>query len=120
MKEKFGEMVKNARGKESLNKVSNDLNISAAYLCDIEKGYRFPSKELLDKMFKRLKIDGIEKNKMYDLVAIESPKKIAVSYDIAEYIMQNQELREFIRIAKIKNIKNSYWKNIREELEVKG
>lgn len=117
---KFGELVKKYRGKKSLKKLSDEIGISAPYLSDIENGNRFPSKDKLDKLVQIFNLQDKEKDKFYDLVAKESPNKYKVSGDIAEYIMKNEFLRNFIRIAKEKKMDNSYWKNKIKELESEG
>ena len=117
MSKKFGELVKEYRGKKSLKKLADEIGISAPYLSDIENGNRFPSKDKLDKLVHIFNLHDKEKDKFYDLVAKESPNKYKVSGDIAEYIMKNEFLRNFIRIAKEKKLDNSYWKNKIKELE---
>ena len=117
MNKKFGELVKEYRGAKSLKKLGDEIGISAAYLSDIENGNRFPSKEKLDKFIKAFNLKDDEKDRFYDLVAKESPNKYKVSGDIAEYIMKNEFLRNFIRIAKDKKLDNSYWKSKIKELE---
>lgn len=117
MNKKFGELVKQYRGKTSLKKLADEIGISAPYLSDIENGNRFPSKDKLDKMIHTFNLEGKDKDNFYDLVAKESPSRYKVSGDIAEYIMKNECLRNFIRIAKEKKLNNSYWKNKIKELE---
>lgn len=117
MNKKFGELVKQYRGKKSLKKLGDEIGISAVYLSDIENGNRFPSKDKLDKLVEIFELKDKEKDNFYDLVAKESPNKYKVSGDIAEYIMKNEHLRNFIRVAKEKNLDNLYWKNKIKELE---
>ena len=117
MSKKFGELVKEYRGKKTLKELGDEIGISSAYLSDIEKGNRFPSKDKLDKLIKIFGLKDKKKDNFYDLVAKESPNKYKVSGDIAEYIMKNEYLRNFIRVAKEKKLDNSYWKNKTEELE---
>lgn len=117
MNKKIGKLVKEYRGSKSLKKLGNEIGISAAYLSDIENGNRFPSKEKLDKFIKAFNLKDDEKDRFYDLVAKESSNKYKVSGDIAEYIMKNEFLRNFIRIAKDKKLDNSYWKSKIKELE---
>lgn len=117
MNKKFGELVKKYRGKKTLKEIGDEIGISVAYLSDIEKGNRFPSKDKLDKLIEVFNLKNEEKDKLYDLVAKESPNKYKVSEDIAEYIMKNEYLRNFIRIAKEKKLDNSFWKNKAKELK---
>ena len=89
MSKKFGELVKEYRGKKTLKDLGDEIGISSAYLSDIEKGNRFPSKDKLDKLIKAFDLKDKKKDIFYDLVAKESPNKYKVSGDIAEYIMKN-------------------------------
>lgn len=117
MSKKFGELVKKYRGKKTLKELGDKIGITSAYLSDIEKGNRFPSKDKLDRLIKVLNLKDNEKDVFYDLAAKESPNKYKVSGDIAEYIMKNEYLRNFIRVAKEKKLDNLYWKNKIKELE---
>ena len=117
MGKKFGELVKEYRGQKTLKELGDEIGISSAYLSDIEKGNRFPSKDKLDKLIKVFDLKDKKKDIFYDLVAKESPNKYKVSGDIAEYIMKNESLRNFIRVAKDKKLDNLYWKNKTKEFE---
>ncbi len=117
MSKKFGELVKEYRGKKTLKELGSEIGITSAYLSDIEKGNRFPSKDKLDKLIDVFNLKNEEKDKFYDLVAKESPNKYKVSGDIAEYIMKNEHLRNFIRVAKEKKLDNLYWRDKIKELE---
>ena len=117
MSKKFGELVREYRGKKTLKELGDEMGITPAYLSDIEKGNRFPSEDKLDKLIKVFELRDKKKNNFYDLVAKESKNKYKVSGDIAEYIMKNEYLRNFIRIAKEKKLDNLYWKDKIKELE---
>ncbi|MEE0866613.1 MAG: helix-turn-helix transcriptional regulator [Clostridia bacterium] len=117
MSKKFGELVKEYRGKKTLKELGDEIGITAAYLSDIEKGNRFPSEDKLKKLIKIFDLKDEKQDNFYDLVAEESPNKYKVSGDIAEYIMKNQYLRNFIRVAKNKKLGNLYWKSKLKELE---
>ena len=118
MNKKFGDLVKQYRGNKTLKELGYEIGITAAYLSDIEKGNRFPSKRVLDKFIDIFKLDGEEKNIFYDTVAKESPNNYEVSSDIAEYIMENEMLRKFIRVAQKKNVDKLFWNRITKELEL--
>ena len=120
MSKKFGELVREYRGKKTLKEIGDEIGITPAYLSDIEKGNRFPSEDKLDKLIKVFELRDKKKNNFYDLVAKESKNKYKVSGDIAEYIMKNEYLRNFIRIAKEKKLDNLYWKDKIKELEREG
>lgn len=117
MKKKFGELVKQYRGNKTLKVLGDEIGVTAAYLSDIEKGNRFPSKNITDKFIDIFKLEGEERNSFYDAVAKESSNNYKVSGDIAEYIMENELLRKFIRIAQNKKVDKNYWKKITKELE---
>lgn len=117
MSKKFGELVRKYRGNRTLKDLASQIGITPAYLSDIEKGNRFPAKEKLDKIIKVFNLSKEEEEKFYDMVATESQNKYKVSEDIAEYIMRNKYLRNFIRIAKEKNLDKFYWENKIKELE---
>jgi len=124
MANKFGDILKQAREngeiKMTASYLAKKLKITPAYLCDLEKGNRFPSKELLDNIVKELKFEGKEKYKIYDLVAIESSKGKYVSKDISKYIMENDKLRLVIRLAMNKNMNNSYWNKVVKAINNEG
>lgn len=120
MNQSFGELVKKYRKGKSLKKLGDEIGITASYLSDIEKGNRFPSKKVLDEFIQVFQLKGKEKNQFYDLVAQECPNNYKVSDDIALYIMQNEQLRNFIRIAQEKNLNNKYWNNLIRSIEVEG
>lgn len=83
--------------------------ITPPYLNDIEKGKRMPSFEVLNKLAKELKLDEQDIYRLFDLAVDESKGK--VSYDIAEYIMDNDDLRQCIRHV-IKMNDNTIWKDL--------
>jgi transcriptional regulator with XRE-family HTH domain len=117
MSKKFGELVREYRGRKTLRELGDLIGITSAYLSDIEKGNRLPSKDKLDKLIEVFDLKDEKKDQFYDLAAKESPNKYKVSGDIAEYIMKNEYLRNFIRVAKEKQLDNIYWKNKIKELE---
>ena len=117
MSKKFGDLVKEYRGEKTLKELGNEIGVTAAYLSDIEKGNRFPSEDKLEKLIKVFDLKDEKEDTFYDLVAEENPNRYKVSVDIAEYIMQNQYLRNFIRVAKNKKLGNLYWKNKLKEIE---
>ena len=63
------------------------------------------------------KLEEQEIYQLFDLAVSDSKGK--VSYDIAEYIMSNDELRQCIRFA-IKNKDDVVWKNLLNEINQEG
>ena len=63
--------------------------VTPAYMNDIEKSKRIPSSEVLTRIAMKLKLDEKEVYQLFDLAVDDNKGK--VSYDIAEYIMNNDE-----------------------------
>lgn len=95
--------------KMSSRKLALACEITPPYLNDIEKGKRIPSFEVLSKLANELKLEEQDIYKLFDLAVDESKGK--VSYDIAEYIMDNDDLRQCIRHV-IKMNDNAIWKEL--------
>ena len=88
------------------------LNISAVYMCDIEKGRRALPDDLLPKVAEILLLTEEEKTQMYDLVAMS---KNTVSVDICEYIMNKDIVRKVIRTAIKNDIPDDAWEAFYEQ-----
>lgn len=101
----FGQSLRFIREdkKMKIRKIANEVNKTATYISDIERGNnKPPEKELMEKIFDALELQSMEiKCYLYDLAAIERGR---VSLDIAEYIMENSNLRDAIRLVQRKNI----------------
>lgn len=100
----FGELLREIRTaqKIAIRKVAKEVELTPAYISDIERGNNKPPKqELIDGIANALNIQETEvRYYLYDLAAIE---RGGVSGDIAEYIMGNSNLRMTIRMAQRKN-----------------
>ena len=100
----FGESLRKIREDQELaiRKVAKEVDMTPTYISDIERGNnKPPKKELIEKIASALKIQETEvKDYLYDLAAIE---RGGVSGDIAEYIMENSNLRMAIRMVQRKN-----------------
>ncbi len=92
--------------------LSKALNISAVYMCDIEKGRRTLPDDLLPKVAEILLLTEEEKTQMYDLVAMS---KNTVSVDICEYIMNKDIVRKVIRTAIKNDIPDDAWEAFFEQ-----
>ncbi len=113
----LGKLLNEERKKKILNanQFSKKINISSAHLSDIEKGNRLPSKELVEKIIKELGLKEKEE-KIYDLLALESNNEKKIPVDVSQYIIRNKQVQNIIRIAKNKNLKSDFWKNIEEKI----
>lgn len=93
------------------------LGISQVYMCDIEKGRRRISEALLPRLAELLQLSEEESYEMYDLAA---QAKNTVSADIAEYIMQNDIIRRFIRTAQKIGVSDDMWQEFIAQIIVHG
>ena len=73
-------------------------DITPPYMNDIEKNKRIPSFDVLTKLAKELVLKEQDIYQLFDLAVDDNKGK--VSYDIAEYIMNNDELRQCNRYKK--------------------
>lgn len=106
-KEKLGEYIKKKRKNIiSSRQLALKCGVSPAYMVDIEKDKRVPRLEILNKVSEILKLTDKERHYLLDLAAYGVSNR--VSYDIAEYIMENSGLRECIREA-MKKGKDDVW-----------
>ncbi|MDR3565537.1 MAG: helix-turn-helix transcriptional regulator [Negativicutes bacterium] len=116
---KFGEYVAKRRLDLgiTLRGMADRLEITAAYLSDIEKGRRNPpDKTLLEKMTVELMITGDAKNLLFDLAG-EGRKE--VSADLPDYIMTSDVVRAALRTAKGVATEDD-WQQFIKKLQEKG
>ncbi len=100
----FGKSIRiiRERKKFTIRKVASEVRKTPTYISDIERGNnKPPEKELMEKIFEALELQHMDTRcYLYDQAAIERGK---VSWDIAEYIMGNSNLRKAIRMVQRKN-----------------
>lgn len=116
---KFGEYIAKRRIDLgiTLRGMADRLEITAAYLSDIEKGRRNPpDKTLLEKMTAELMITGDAKNLLFDLAG-EGRKE--VSADLPDYIMTSDVVRAALRTAKGVATEDD-WQQFIKKLQEKG
>lgn len=118
MQGEFGEFIKQRRKSQgiTLRGMAEGLDIAPAFMCDIEKGHRYPpNKEKLYEMARILQLNEEETNMMFDLAARE--RENYVSQDISGYIMSNDKARVALRLAHNNNTSDKTWQRIIEILE---
>lgn len=100
MNESLGEYIvflrKNKLNIDVSRQMAEKLEITAQYMHDIENNNRVPSEKILKRMEKVFNLKQDEKEKMYDLASV-SYKEKKVPVDIANYIIENSEIRSKIR-----------------------
>lgn len=114
----FGEFIKEKRSAigMTLRGLAASLDIAPAFMSDIEKGHRYPpNKEKLYEMARILRLSEEDTNTMFDLAAKE--RENAVSPDLPEYIMNNENVRVALRMARDKGASNAAWQKVIEILE---
>ena len=101
-RDKFGVFV-NIRRKELgilLKEFACELNLTPAYITDIEKGNRAAPQKHLEKMIDILKIEDDEVEFFYDLAGCSHSNW----QEINEYLSKTPNARKAIRLARDKNI----------------
>ena len=92
----------------SARQLAISLDISAVYMCDIEKDWRPVPEDMLEKIPGLLCLNENEINLMYDLAA---KSRNAVSADLPEYIMEKDIVRAALRTAKKHNVTDKQWED---------
>lgn len=111
----FGDYIKSRRvvlGK-SIRRLALELDITPAYLSDIEKGNRYAPERYLEKMTQVLCIPPEELYYFYDLAG---KSRNNIHSDLIEYIGKTEMARVALRKARDLNISNTQWKNFIDEI----
>lgn len=115
---RFGEFIaakRKARGL-TLRGLAADLDITAAYLSDIEKSRRNPPDiNMLEKIARRLGLTQSDKETMFDLAGKDRHE---ISPDLPDYIMDKPIVTVALRKAKEKAT-DADWKEFIRKLEQK-
>ena len=114
----FGGFIREKRlaAKINLRKLAEILDISPAFLSDIENDHRYPPDK--DKIYKIADVLGLSKEDtdlLFDLAA--GNKKNSVSPDIADYIMTQEKSRVALRMARDIGAGEEEWEKIMQFLE---
>lgn len=114
----FGSFIREKRlqkGK-NLRTLAKEIGIAPAYMCDIENDHRYPPEiDKLEKIASLLSLSEEEKNEMFDLAG--NVKKYSVSPDLSQYVMENQNVRIALRLARDNDMGEEEWKKIIKILE---
>lgn len=108
-KNTFGNCIKIQREELglSIREVARRIDISAAYLSDIEKGNRYaPSKNnVIEKLIKALNISKEDEEYVYDMAyATRGCHK-----NLIDYLSECKNARKFLRYAKELNLTSDEW-----------
>lgn len=116
----FGESLRYIRKSQgiSLRSIAHAVKKTPTYISDIERGNnKAPEIRLLENLMEALFVDEPAadlRNYLYDLAAAERDE---VAGDIAGYIMDQEELRMVIRLAKKKDENGKIWKECMKMLQ---
>lgn len=113
----FGQFIVDKRNEldKSARELAEALDISYAYMCEIEKGKKSAvSKGFLDNLARILRLSEEESALMYDLAAFAQK---TVSADLPEYIMEHKVVRTALRTAKKNDIPDEKWDDFISNIE---
>lgn len=114
----FGSYVREKRLNKGINlrALAKILDIAPAYMCDIENDNRYPpEKEKIEKIAMALSLTKEETDFLFDLAG--KTKKNSVSPDLPEYIMNNDNLRIALRLARDNRLGEEEWEKVIRILE---
>ena len=114
----FGGFIREKRlaAKINLRKLADILEISPAFLSDIENDHRYPpDKDKIYKIAEVLELSKEDTDLLFDLAA--GNKKNSVSPDIADYIMAQEKSRVALRMARDMGAGEEEWEKIIQILE---
>lgn len=100
----FGEFIKEKRVAKniSLREMAAKLNITPAYLSDIEKDRRYaPDRDKILEIAEILSIHSGERDLLFDLAG---KSKDSIAPDLPDFIMENEKVRTLLRKAKDKQV----------------
>lgn len=113
----LGNFIKEKRDAlgKTMREMAKALDLSTAYISDIEKGNRKPSDAVLDKIADFLQLENTERSNLYDLAAEE--KGGTAPHDVSSYITQNKPALVALRKAQSMGATKKDWENFVSQLE---
>ena len=112
----FGDFVKTQREKigKTIRGLAVDLDMTPAYLSDIEKGNRYAPEKHLAKLAEAFQLKGEELNTFYDLAGKSRNNNFP---DLTEYIGNTKLARVALRTARDAKIPESRWQEFIDEIK---
>lgn len=101
----FGEYLTNLRERNNLSarKLSKMIDVSYSHISNIENGRRSANKEIIISISECLQLSPAERTKLFDLAAQNHTRPNNIPDDVSEYIVENNNLINIIRLAKALN-----------------
>lgn len=115
----FGKYIRFLRTNRnlSLTQLAEQLSITPYYISYLENGKKSnPSRKLMAKMFKVLRMDKKDIEHFLDLHAKANN---CVSYDVVDFIMTNGDILELIRAARDRPEAVPNWNDFLEKINKK-
>lgn len=106
----FGRFVREQRERlgKTVRGFAQELDITPAYLSDIEKGNRYAPKAKLELLFQLLEVPEEQKSAFMDIASLTRGE----FEDINPYLGQQHLARVALRKAEQVNLSNEKWKEI--------
>jgi transcriptional regulator with XRE-family HTH domain len=114
---KFGEFIAEKRKSReiTLRGMAEQLDISPAYLSDIEKSRRNPPDlALLEKIAEVLNLSQEDKETMFELAGQDREE---IPPDLPGYIMEKPTARKALRLASNKGTPDEFWEAVIKKLD---
>lgn len=117
----FGKCIRQQREENgmSLRSVASSIGISASYLSEIEKGYRYASVNNIDIIYRLLKILNIPEEQT-EYVIDMAYSSHGCRKDIVNYLSECEKARKFIRRACELELSDDDWDSLLEQLNEKN
>lgn len=118
-KSSFGKSLRYVRESKgvSIRSLARTVGKTPTYISDIENGYnKAPKVKLVEEFMNALSLNDSDaelRDYLYDLAAEERGE---VADDIRDYILEQEELRLAIRLAKSRNQGTELWRECVEKL----
>lgn len=116
MNNELGQYIYELRTKAGYSqaKLAEIINVTAYYISYLESGKKSnPSISVMAKLFDALNMNKDEIEKFLD---IHAKLNGCVSYDIADFIMENDDIRRAIRIERDSSREYSDWQDFIEKM----
>lgn len=114
----FGKCIRQQREENgmSLRSVASNIGISASYLSEIEKGYRYAPISNIDIIYRLLKVLNIPEEQT-EFVLDMAYSTHGCHKDIVNYLSECEKARKFIRCACELELSDDDWNSLLEQLK---
>lgn len=96
----FGKVVNNIRISRNLTirSLCEVLNLSIGYICDIEKGNRYPTVDLIQRLIANFELTEQEINMLWNTYSRE---RLSLPPELLHYLINNDLLQSIHRIKEV-------------------